>query len=99
MNQFEKSDRSPAMYFLQIISVSFIWILVISLTFIIFNLIFLSLELNDAPGASIGISIIAIPVFFTLAGILTYVFIGLRKEETRLFNKSTEEEATKHTSV
>jgi len=64
----------------QVVSVSLIWVFVIGIGLWIANLISLSLELHDVPGASVGISIVAIPVFFTLAGILTYVFIGLQKK-------------------
>jgi hypothetical protein len=41
------------------------------------NLIRLSHELQDVPSASIGISIVAIPVFLTLLGVFIYVFFGL----------------------
>lgn len=64
----------------QLFSVLFIWIFVCAITLWIVNLILLSLELNDAPGASVAISIIAIPVFIVLASVLTYVFVGLQKE-------------------
>lgn len=43
----------------------------------IINLIRLSNELQDVPSASIGISIVAIPVFLTLLGVFLYVFWGL----------------------
>ncbi len=43
----------------------------------IINLIRLSHELQDVPSASIGISIVAIPVFLTLLGVFLYVFWGL----------------------
>ncbi len=43
----------------------------------IIHLIRLSHELQDVPSASIGISIVAIPVFLTLLGVFTYVFWGL----------------------
>lgn len=49
-------------------------------------LILLSRKLEDAPSASIAISIVAIPVFLTLLGVFWYVFIGV------LFNQR--EEAT-----
>ncbi len=75
----------------QLISLSLIWIFVIAIALWILNLISLSIELDDAPGASIGISLIAIPVFFTLASLLTYAFIGLKKEEFRLLKNSPEE--------
>ena len=64
---------------LQILSISLIWVLFTGIAVWIVSLIRESLRLHDAPDASVGISIIAIPVFFTLAGILTYVFFGLRK--------------------
>lgn len=67
---------------LQLSSVIFIWVFVIAIALWITNLIALSLELNDAPGASVAISIVAIPVFTALAGILTYVFVGLQKGRT-----------------
>ena len=56
----------------------------------ILNLLLLSIELDDVPGASVGISIVAIPVFITLAAVLTYVFVGLQKERYRL-SKTSEE--------
>jgi len=34
-------------------------------------------RLRDVPSASIGISLIAIPVFLTLLGVILYVFWGL----------------------
>ncbi len=73
------STRQHIIFFAQIASVSLIWIFVILISVWIFNLLFLAIELNDVPEASIGISIVAIPVFLTLAAILTYVFVGLHK--------------------
>jgi flagellar biosynthesis protein FliP len=64
---------------LQIVSISLVWVLFTGIAVWVFNLIRESLRLHDAPDASVGISIVAIPVFFTLAAVLTYVFIGLRK--------------------
>lgn len=64
---------------LQVISISLIWVLFTGIAVWIVNLIKESLRLHDAPDASVGISIVAIPVFFILASVLTYVFIGLRK--------------------
>ena len=66
-------------YWLQIASVSYIWIFVISVAIWILNLIRVAHRLDDALNASVAISIVAIPVFFTLAAILTYVFVGLQK--------------------
>jgi len=64
---------------LQIVSISLIWVLFTGIAVWIVTLITESLKLHDAPDASVGISIVAIPVFFTLAWVLTYVFVGLRK--------------------
>lgn len=45
----------------------------------IIGLIRLSWRLQDVPSASIGISLVAIPVFLLLLGVVNYVFWGLRK--------------------
>jgi len=66
-------------YITQLISLVVMWIFVIGIAIWILNLISISVELHDAPGVTIGISIIAIPVFFTIASILTYVFVGFQK--------------------
>ncbi|MEE9171091.1 MAG: hypothetical protein V3U73_15125 [bacterium] len=84
------STRRKRIFLAQLVSLSLIWIFVIGIAIWIVNLILLSLELNDAPGASIGISIVAIPVFFTLAGVLTYVFVGLQKEENQFIRDASE---------
>jgi len=43
------------------------------------HLIRLSWELNDVPSASIGISIVAIPLFLVLIAIFSYVFWGIMR--------------------
>lgn len=71
---------------LQVISLLLIWVLFTGIAVWIVTLIRESLRLHDAPDASVGISIVAIPVFFILASVLTYVFVGLkkgRKEESK----------------
>lgn len=90
MSNESNTDPKTIIFIAQLISLSLIWIFVIGIAVWIINLILLSIELDDAPGASIGISIVAIPVFFTLAGILTYVFVGLHKEKNRLLKFSSE---------
>lgn len=82
MNRGTIGDRTmnkKTIEFLQILSISLIWLLFTGIAVWIVNLIRVSLKLHDAPDASVGISIVAIPVFFILASVLTYVFIGLRK--------------------
>lgn len=64
---------------LQIVSISLIWLLFTGIAVWILTLIKESRKLHDAPDASVGISIVAIPVFFLLAAVLTYVFAGLQK--------------------
>jgi arginine exporter protein ArgO len=64
---------------LQIASVSMIWVFVLSISAWILHLLRLSRRLHDVPSASVGISIVAIPVFLTGAAVLTYVFVGLRR--------------------
>ncbi len=71
--------NKKAIEVLQIASISLIWLLFTGIAVWIVTLIRESLKLHDAPDASVGISIVAIPVFFTLASVLTYVFVGLRK--------------------
>jgi hypothetical protein len=64
---------------LQIGSVVMIWVFVLFISGWIIHLLRLSHRLHDVPSASIGISIVAIPVFLTGAAVLTYVFLGLRR--------------------
>ena len=47
-------------------------------------MIFLARKLDDVPSATIGISIVAIPVFLTMLSVFWYVFLGImrnRQEE------------------
>lgn len=78
----------PGVFLAQILSIGLMWIFVLAIALWIANLISLSLEWNDAIGATVGISLIAIPVFATLASVLTYVFIGLQKEAWRIRESS-----------
>lgn len=34
-------------------------------------------RLGDVPSASIGISLVSIPIFLTMLGVILYVFLGL----------------------
>ena len=79
-NDQPSSIAEKAILVAQILSVLFIWVFVVAITLWIINLILLAVDLNDAPGASVAISIVAIPVFITLASILTFVFVGLHKK-------------------
>ncbi len=68
---------------LQLISVAWMWVFVLGISGWILHLIRLSHQLHDVPSATIGISIVAIPVFLTGASVLTYVFVGLRRGRRR----------------
>ena len=43
------------------------------------HLLNIAVRLDDSPSASVGISIVAIPLFLLLLGIVHYVFWGLRR--------------------
>ena len=76
----DKKLNSRLIFFLQIASLSWIWIFVGGVTWWIIRLIIISISLNDAPNASVLISIVVIPVFISLATVLTYVFVGLQRD-------------------
>lgn len=75
----EPSVTPRWIYVLQVVSVGMIWVFVLSISAWILHLLQLSQRLHDVPSASVGISIVAIPVFLTGAGVLTYVFVGLQR--------------------
>ena len=62
-----------------IASMLWMWVFVLGISGWIIHLLLLSRRLNDVPSASVGISIVAIPVFLAGAVVLTYVFVGLQK--------------------
>jgi hypothetical protein len=75
----------------QLVSFLLMWFFVIAITIWIINLLTISVELNDVPGVSLGISIIAIPVFITLASILTYAYFGFKKKDNNNLKVSSED--------
>lgn len=77
-----QSKTPRYVFIMQVTSLGFMWVFVGAITWWIFRLITVALELHDAPDASVGISIIVIPVFLTLAAVLTYVFVGLQRNRT-----------------
>jgi len=79
---------------MQILSISFIWVFVAGITWWIVRLIVLSVNLHDSPDLSFIISIVIIPIFFILAGVLTYVFVNLQRNRPGdIDNKEGENEA------
>jgi hypothetical protein len=74
-----KSPDHDTIFIIQLMMVAFFWVFVAGLTIWLLNLLQLAIELNDVPGFPMAISLVAIPVFWTLASVLTYVFVGLRR--------------------
>lgn len=69
---------------MQVASLALIWVLVVVIGIWVVNLLWLSYVLHDVPSATFWISIIAVPVYVTIAGVLTYVFVGLQKGKERV---------------
>lgn len=79
---------------LQVGSVTMIWVFVLGIAVWIIHLLRLSHRLHDVPSASVGIAIVAIPVFFVGAAVLTYVFVGLRRGRAEEEQPRAGEEST-----
>jgi uncharacterized RDD family membrane protein YckC len=75
----DQKKQSFLISFIQVLSVSLIWLMVVAVITWILNLISLSHYLHDAQNATLGISIVVMPIFALLAGVLTYVFVGLKR--------------------
>jgi uncharacterized membrane protein YcjF (UPF0283 family) len=65
--------------FLQFGTVSVMWIFSAAITLWVLQLVRVAYELKDSITASFGISLVALPIYWTLAAILTYTFFGLRR--------------------
>jgi uncharacterized membrane protein len=76
-----------SLIFIQIILLSFLWILAFGMTVLLINLVNVSGEVDDHQTASIAISILGIIVFWILAGILTYVLAGLYRGRNKEIEK------------
>lgn len=72
---------------IQIVLLSFIWMLASAMTWLFINLVNVSYQVNDHQTASIAISILGVIVFWILAGILTYVLVGLYRGRNKESNK------------
>jgi hypothetical protein len=84
-----KEDKiAKTILIMQIISIALIWMFVFGITWWILRLLITSIKLQDAIDASVGISILVIPIFITLASILTYVFVGLQRNRNEKEVKS-----------
>ena len=58
-------------------------LLVGSIIIWIIHLILTSWRLGDVPSASIGISLVAIPIFVVMVGVVFYVFWGLTHQRKK----------------
>jgi uncharacterized membrane protein YvlD (DUF360 family) len=74
------------------------WAFVIGIISWIIGLIRISLQLRDIPSASIGISLVAIPVFLLLLGLFTYVFWGILFDTSEEKLSAPPEEEKRHES-
>jgi hypothetical protein len=75
----ERIPNPRAVWLVQLGILASFWLFVLGLIIWISRLLRLSFELRDIPSASIGISLVAIPVFLLLLGLANYVFWGLRR--------------------
>ncbi|MFQ5512386.1 MAG: hypothetical protein ACE5EO_11130 [Candidatus Krumholzibacteriia bacterium] len=71
--------KNRLVFTLQVMSMLGIWIFVLGIAAWVIHLIRIANTLHDAETASVGISLVAIPVFLTGASVLTYVFVGLQR--------------------
>ncbi|MBI4011455.1 MAG: hypothetical protein HY359_04030 [Candidatus Rokubacteria bacterium] len=76
-SEFERAVRA-CQWALGALAVVFIGSIVTWIT----HLIRTSWRLRDVPSASIGISLVAIPVFLVLLGVIVSVFWGLLRERS-----------------
>jgi hypothetical protein len=79
-------ERSQSDFDRLVRTLQWVWLIVAFLmvggiiTWII-HLIRTAWTLGDVPSASVGISIVAIPIFVVLMSVVLYVFLGLRNQE------------------
>lgn len=78
-----KAKEERSVRFMQDLMLAAIWSVAASMTLLFINLIHISYQVDDHQTASIAISIVAVAVFWILASILTYVFIGLRRHRKK----------------
>ena len=78
----ENRRKRNLLFAAQVTGISLVWVFVVSISVVIIHMLLVSLELKDALGFSVVISLIAIPLFWLLASVLTYVFVGIRRNRT-----------------
>jgi len=72
----------PVIHFLQYCTVAVMWVFSAAITLWVLQLATVAYSLRDAFTASVGITLVALPVYWALAGILTYTFFGLRRGQS-----------------
>jgi Fe2+ transport system protein B len=64
---------------LQVLSIAMMWMFLGTIVTWILNEVSVARSLGDSLNASVGISLVAIPVYTLVAGVLTYVFFGIQR--------------------
>lgn len=64
---------------LQLLSIVLMWAFLGAVVTWMVNVVSVSRAQGDALTASVGISLVAVPVYTLVASVLTYVFIGLQR--------------------
>jgi hypothetical protein len=64
---------------LQYLSIFLMWGFATGMLVLVPWLVFVATRWDDAPNWSLAISLVALPVYLTVSGVLTYVFVGLRR--------------------
>lgn len=64
---------------LQVLSIVLMWAFLAGAITWIANIVRVAHSLGDSLTASVGISLVAIPVYTLVASVLTYVFFGLQR--------------------
>ena len=65
--------------FLQYCTVAVMWVFAAAITLWVLRLARVAYSLKDSFTSSVAITLVALPVFWALAAILTYTFFGLRR--------------------
>jgi len=69
---------------LQFLSICLMWAFVMGVLVFIVWLVLVAARWNDALNWTLAISLVMAPVYLTVAGTLTYVFIGLKRGAPKL---------------
>lgn len=71
--------RKPVIYYCQWASLALIWFMLIGIVYFLSNSLVQAYAHDDIPTATTVISCLAMIVYCTLVGVLTYVFVGLQR--------------------